>query len=278
MKILSILFSIILLTTACGGGIGENGSSSDSAYAMMPSPDQEQISSKQAEFIETSQATPAPATIAVRKLIKTGQMNAEVENSREARDKVEKAVVKLGGYVVSESQSGYDNQLSYSLTIRIPAERFDSLLAYTESISRRVENKSVSVEDVSAEFVDLEARRKTKSELEIRYREILKTARTVSEILEVERELNNVRSEIEAMEGRLKYLGDQVAMSTLTLTLSEKITPRTGFWMRIGEAFTSGWNGFLSFLTALVFLWPFAFVIAGLWWFIRRWRARRKQS
>ena len=269
------LFPIILLTSACGGGVGGNASVSDSVGYASAVPDE-----RMHQMSEADQSAPAPLAITVqvtRKLIKTGQMNTEVENSREARDLVATAAEKLGGYVVSESQSGYNNRLSFSLTIRIPAERFDSLVAYAESVSRRVEDKSVNVQDVSAEFVDLEARRKTKSELEVRYREILKTAHSVSEVLEVERELNNVRSEIEAMEGRLKYLSDQVAMSTLTITLSEKITTQTGFWMRIGEAFTSGWNGFLSFITGIVFLWPYAFLITGLWWLIRRWRARRKQ-
>lgn len=236
------------------------------------------VQAREPMAVDAPVSAPVPPAPDTRKLIKTGQMSTEVEDSREARKLVDKAVGNLGGYVVSENQSGYDNQLSFSLTIRVPAGRFDSLVSYVESISRRVENKAISVEDVSAEFVDLEARRRTKSELEARYREILKTANSVSEMLEVERELNNVRSEIEAMEGRLKYLGDQVAMSTLSVTLSEKITPRTGFFMRIGEAFTSGWNGFLSFITGLIYLWPFGLLIAGLWWLFRRWRARRKQG
>lgn len=277
MKIPHALFSIAVLLTACSGGSVGNGSVSDSL--VLPVADERMLTrASNPMAADAPVSAPAPPAPDVRKLIKTGQMSTEVEDSREARNLVDRAVGKLGGYVVSENQSGYDNQLSFSLTIRVPAGRFDSLVNYVESVSRRVENKTISVEDVSAEFVDLEARRRTKSELEVRYREILKTAQSVSEILEVERELNNVRSEIEAMEGRLKYLGDQVAMSTLSVTLSEKITPRTGFFMRIGEAFTSGWNGFLSFITGVVFLWPFGLLIAALWWMIRRWRARRNQG
>lgn len=213
-----------------------------------------------------------------RKLIRTGSLAVEVGSVKKSREEVGQMVAGMGGYITGDNQADLGNGLSVSLTIRIPAEKFDSLISSIESLSRRVESKSIRVDDVTAEFVDVQARMKTKYELEARYSEILKTANTVSEILEVERELNNVRAEIESMEGRMKYLKDQVAMSTLDLTLTERTSTRSGFWYSVTESLFSGWNGFLEFVFTLVRLWPFIFLTAVFVWLYRRWRRKRKAS
>ena len=272
IKYLSIAAVMLLMSCSqVSESVSGSGYSADSMVTMAPPP--EMIESPAQESGRSAQP-PAPDAPVVRKLIRNGDITVEVADVRAAYNEVKSKVAALGGYVSEDGQNNYGDGLSVTMRIRVPAERFDTLLQSVEASARRVESKSVSVSDVTAEFVDIEARMKTKYELEARYAEILKSARSVSEILEVEQALNNVRGEIESMEGRLKYLSDQVAMSSLSVVLVERITPRSGFWMVIGESFTSGWNGFLGFIATLVGFWPFFLLGAGIVWLFRRWRRR----
>jgi urease accessory protein UreE len=95
--------------------------------------------------------------------------------------------------------------------------------------------------------VDVEARLAAKKKVEARYLELVAQAKTVTEVLEVERELGNVRAEIESMEGRMKVLRDQVAMSTLTITCTKPQARSDSFTPHVGVAVKEGWNNLLRF-------------------------------
>lgn len=103
----------------------------------------------------------------------------------------------------------------------------------------------------------MESRIKTKKELETRYKELLKKASKVDEILIIEKEMGSLRTEIESMEGQLQYLQDRVSFSTLTVTFYEKTSGSFGFNSKMGSAVKNGWTNLLSFLIGLVNLWPF---------------------
>ena len=95
--------------------------------------------------------------------------------------------------------------------IRVPADRFDELLLIIEPLASKIESKNINTQDVTEEFIDVETRLKTKKELETRYLEILKQAKTVTDIISIESQIATVRSEIESMEGRINYLKNQVS-------------------------------------------------------------------
>ena len=113
------------------------------------------------------------------------------------------------------------------------------------------------VKDVTEEYVDVEARLKANKELEQRYLEIMKKANTVSEMLEIEKEMGTLRADIESIEGRLNVLKSQVAFSTLTVTIYETVIAPNFFGTRVGIGFVNGWNNLLDFFVFIVNLWAF---------------------
>jgi hypothetical protein len=219
------------------------------------------------------------SSVVDRKLIKNGYLTIKIEDVDETKNSVEKICKDHNAYVSSEVQNNYETRMEYEQVIRIPAVSFDVLVQQLESLGVEVKNKSVQTTDVTEEFIDNEARIKTKKELEIRYREILKQAKAVSDILSIESQLNQVRSDIESMEGRLKFLQNQVAYSTLNFTFYKPIGTDFGFGSKIFSAVGNGWDMLLLFIIGLLSIWPFLLIGAGLLYLaIRRMRNKRKIS
>ena len=138
----------------------------------------------------------------------------------------------------------------------------------------------MTARDVTEEFVDIEARLRTKKEVEKRYLEILSKAATIKDILLVEEQLRVIREEIEAREGRLKYLQNQVSYSTINLEMYQKLTFEPGFkfFSKIWKALKGGWKGLLNVLVGLVYIWPLLIIGVGVFIWIRRRISRKKES
>jgi len=165
------------------------------------------------------------------------------------------------------------------LTIRVPADKFDMLLKNVSESVEKLDSKNIDVLDVTEEYIDIEARIKTKKELQDRYKEILKKATTVSEILTVEREIGSLQTDIESVEGRMKFLKDEIKFSTLTVTYYQKVTTSSslGFFFELRDGFKSGWNGFLWFIIGVSYLWVFILVAVAVIYLIIRWRRKKRK-
>ena len=149
-----------------------------------------------------------------RKLIKTGTISIQVSDISEAMQSVEKWTETYGGYI--SYSNNYNDYCNY--TVKIPAEAFDKSMNSLASIGK-IKNRSVSVEDVTEQFYDLTSRLETKKTLREKYTQYLKKAENVKDLLEVERQLNDVIAEIEAMEGRLRLLSNKINYSTIEIHL-----------------------------------------------------------
>lgn len=222
--------------------------------------------------------TSEEAVTTERKLIRNGSLSFETSDVKKTKTAIDAICKELNAYISNESQNNYSSRLQYNQTIRVTADKFELLMQKIEAEASQVEGKNVNTEDVTEEFIDVEARLKTKKDLETRYREILKQAKTVDEIITIERQIAEVRSDIESMEGRLKYLSSQVAYSTLTVSFYETIGTDFGFGSKIGGAFGTGWDYFLSFLIGLVNVWPFLILMALVIWLAFRWDKRRHKK
>lgn len=211
-----------------------------------------------------------------RKLLKQGTIRFEADDLRETHTFITTLCHEHNAYISGESQNNYGSRLQQDLTVRIPADRFDAYIGKLEDHAVKVEQKNIDVSDVTEEFIDTEARLKTKKDLEQRYRDLLRQAKTVSEVISVEAQLANVRADIESMEGRLKYLNDRVSLSTLNITFYEVIGTDFGFGSKSVAALGQGWDNLLAFLIGVLYLWPFILLIAVVVYWLSRWRKRRR--
>jgi hypothetical protein len=272
MKTLPLfLFSLIL---ACSNS-SEN--SSDASLEYLGVGDAEMFD----RSYEISEKTVFEPNISQeQKIIKTGHLRFESRNLDETHRQINRLVSRYQGFVSSDrSGKGYNEDFR-SMAIRVPSQHFQAML---DSISRGVayfDQNEVTQRDVTEEFVDIEARLRAKRELENRYLELLKQAKNVKEMLEIERELSTIREEIEARQGRLNYLQNQVAYSTLNINVYTRTTDRgitTSYGNKMWNAIKSGWNGISLFFLGLLHIWPF-FVILLLTVFAVRKYLKRKNK
>jgi hypothetical protein len=234
----------------------------------------------------------APAPVAAsrpqsRMVIKTASLNVEISNYEEALAQIQKIAAQYGGYLISSTtQTLASNVKSGNVTIRIDARNFETALQELKKLAQKVEQESVQGSDVTEEFYDLTARLENKRKAEKRYQEILASAKTTKDILEVEQALTNVREEIERLEGRKRYLEDQIALSTITINLHEPYplmaSGQYGFLAKMRRGIENGVSGFSDVLSACL-----TFAIAGipvfvllfvLIWAVKRYRRKARTT
>jgi len=192
------------------------------------------------------------ADLAARRIVKTGEITIEVSNVGTAIGKVRALALQLGGYVGS-SQLGspipYPDPLPYpqqpdgtsekapvytgsaTLTLRIPAARFDEAITRLHAFDGTVVTEITQEQDVTSQLVDIAARLKNLQASETQYRALLEKAVTIEDILAVQIRLDDVRGQIEQWQAQQKQLGDVADLATLTVTLSSTaIQQATNTW------------------------------------------------
>lgn len=151
---------------------------------------------------------------------------------------------------------------SVSIKIRVPADRYDEALASIRKSADRLLVEAAKGEDVTEEFIDVSARLRAKKALEDQFIEIMKRAETVQDALSVQSQISEVRSEIEKIEGRIRYLEDRSALSTVDVHIQTPAfldADTAGFLARLGESIGRGSEAALNFTLGLV-----TFVIGAL--------------
>jgi len=258
------------------------GKPQSSANAAVP----QTISLEQADKSDDEPAA-APVT---RKVIRNADLNLETSSPEEAQQKIASIAESKGGFVVESQQSSTNTQATthdrVTMTMRVPAEKFNETLDEIRKTASRVIMETVKGQDVTEEFIDVEARLKTKKALEAQFLEIMKQGKTVADALNVQRELATVRGEIEQIEGRKRFLESQTSLSTIKLTLQ---TPTafsansSGFFYQVGRSFSSGFeaalNFILGFITLIIAILPFlVLVVLPIYLLVRYfWRKRKRR-
>lgn len=213
------------------------------------------------------------------KLIKTLNYKFEVENVNKTAETIEAAIKKYPAYISDSKMRLETPLLENEITIRVQNEFFQDLVKDIDPLVKFVNYRTITTDDVAKEFVDLESRLKTKREVEQRYAEILrKKAGTITELLEAEQKIGELHEEIEATVSRINYLKDQVSYSTINLEFYQTITQQianadtdsTG--KDLQEALATGWNGIVSFVIVLAYIWPLlaAGIITGTFYWLKK--------
>jgi hypothetical protein len=203
---LGLCFTFLMLS-AC--------SEAKHAQLLSTSPQSEQVSMKE----------PAPQTVpaAVRMVIRTANLTLVVDNADASLSRVVAIVETLGGYVAETRQWRENDQLRSSATLRVPAEKLGGALAEIRKQAIRVNGETITGQDVSEEYADLGAQLTNLRATEVELRQLLTAVRErtqkAADVLDVHRELSKVRGDIDRLQGRVDYLKQMTAMSTIKVDL-----------------------------------------------------------
>lgn len=160
-----------------------------------------------------------------RKIIRNAEITMEVPSTTEAHHRVASIAESHGGFVVTSESKQRENvdlskrTLDIKLVVRVPAARFGPALDEIKQLASNLPAESVTGQDVTEDFIDLEARLKTQKALELQFLEIMKRSGNVEDALQVQRQIAEVRTDIEKLEGRKRFLENRSSLSTITVNI-----------------------------------------------------------
>lgn len=186
------------------------------------------------------------AEAADRKIIRNADITIEVSSTTDAQHRVTSIAETHGGFVVTseakqrESNDPAQRTLDIKLVVRVPSNRFGTAFDEIKQLAGNTPEEQVKSQDVTEDFIDLEARIKTQKALEIQFLEIMRGTTKIADALEVQRQIAGVRTEIEQLEGRKRFLENRSSLSTINVNIR---TPKpviavtqTGFSHSLREA------------------------------------------
>ena len=255
--------------------------------ASLPAPDAPGVAA-----VEEGKPAPAPppAPALPRVIIRTAEVSLIVGDTTTSVEKLAALASANGGYL-TDSKIWRDGQLvRATLTIRVPAPRLDAALAAIRKVASRVESETVSGDDVTQEYVDLESQVRNLEAAETEMRKLMITVRertkSAQDILEVYQELTQLRGQIETAKGRMRYLSQMSAMSTIKLTLTPDAVTKPVLepgWQPVAvmkdasRALVKTLQGLSDVaIWAVIYFGPLALVLAGLLFLTWRAVARRR--
>ena len=278
-------FLICLILFSCQKTATETTEKVSPVALSLPSKNYDSVTvTEEATPAETAAAylvEPAKSETIEQKIIRDATLRFETSDIDETYSKIIAASKKYGAQVQNDAETKEYNLVNRHLTVRIPNQHFDAFLADVGKGVSYFDQKEISSSDVTEEYIDTDARLNAKKKLEARYLELLGKASKVSEMLEIERQLANVREEIEAKEGRLRYMKNRIAMSTVNIDFYESLATKGGatvsFGAKIWNAVATGFNSISVFFIELINNWPIILILVVLFFWVRRkFRMRKK--
>jgi len=212
-----------------------------------------------------------PARNKLQKMIRRADVRMQVDDYVKTSKLINTKLKNYQAYITDGTEERAGENLENTLQIRVDNNKFSQLLDDLLEESIYLERKNITVEDVTEEYIDNDARLKTKQKVEQRYLDLLTKAKNVKDILQIEEQLSTIREEIEAKQARLRYLAHQISYSTINLNYYEKIavaqSPENNFVSRIATSLKIGWNSLVSVVITLISLWPLLIIglLAAIW-------------
>lgn len=212
-----------------------------------------------------------------RKLIKNANLSFETDSLEQRKKIIDEAVKKFDAYVEHEEQYMESDREVVETSFRVPSNHFDEFMEMTTKGVGAFDSKTIEVDDVTEEFVDVEARIKTKKELKVRFTALLDKAESIAKIMEIEREITALQAEIESFEGRLKYLSGNVKYASIKMTYYRVLELPTEFDNKFESAFKNGWRALVWFFVGVVAVWPI-FLLLSIALIVLKWRLKVRKA
>ncbi len=266
-KAFPIMFIIVFLSlTGCSASSKDestkmNESSSKAAMDSSQAGSKEQAALISEQKPEGDKKTET-ATIEVpnQMVIYQADLQLRIKNFEQSVQSLEEKVENYGGYIAEStvSKEGTE-QVSGSLTIRIPQRHFQDFLHDAQGQAAEVLHRNITGQDVTEEYVDLGSRLKSKRVVEERLMTFMKDATKTEDLLKISADLAAVQQEIETIEGRMKFLENRTALSSVTITLFENkvIVPnidhdKLNTWEKTKKQFMKSTNFLFAALSGIV--------------------------
>lgn len=211
------------------------------------------------------------ASLVDRKLTQNGYLSLIVNRVEDAIESLTSIADTLGGNVDSVRfiNAERNSDKNAVIVIRVPADNFTEGLKRAKETAVKVNEQSVSMSDVTDQFIDMQARMKNLKAEEAQYQEILGKAEEIENVMRVSRALFAVREEIDRLQGQMNYLSRQVDMSIITISLSSEPDISTLViwhpWTVIKEAVRGFLIGFYAFLQVIIYIILFFIPIFAIW-------------
>lgn len=260
------------LFTGCGGASGATATSTAAAQEIAQGSGEAGAVADAANGTggQTSLDSGALTPQDSRKIIYNATLWLETKQFDQASADLLEAASQAGAYVQSSESSGSAEQGNRSVyyTLRVPADHYSEFLNAAAQAANLI-RRSESSQDVTAEYVDLEARLASLEQQRQRLDELAAQAESLEDLLAIESQRSEVQYQIESYTGQMNVLQDQISYSTVDVYLDEvtELTPQSpSFVSRVGSAFRGSWNGFVSvvqeLVIGLIYLLPFLVVAA----------------
>jgi hypothetical protein len=261
--LLLALIMVLVLLAGCGSGT----KSSAPSYPAAPAPQEPAYDRAGPEYGEQGNYVSSPKESSAggavqQRIIQNAERSLDVEDMDVALEELQRAVRAAGGLVADSYQYGKKGELrNANFTLRIPEARFESFLEEVDSLGKVTSGRKY-INDVTMEYMDLEARIRNLERQEERLLSVLDKAETVEDILRVEQELSRIRGQLESMTAQFRHLRDRVDYSTVQVYLRETPTASTvitasglkGVWQRGTAALVNSVNSMLSGLGNIIVL------------------------
>ncbi|MEN6611237.1 MAG: DUF4349 domain-containing protein [Methanoregulaceae archaeon] len=214
-----------------------------------------------------------------QKIIRTAYVTIEVTNVSGTMETLKTLATAGGGYLSSSSiNRGSSDRMYASVVMRIPAAGFEQVMTQLKSVGT-VTSSQISADDVTEEYVDLNAQKTALTNELDQFNKILAKATTVEDTLKVQVEIGKVQTNLDRIEGRLKYLNNRIDFSTITVNLQEPEPIGSGVTHDFNSVINEGIAGFLGMIDSLIII-AFAVlplvVIGGIVYLVYRWHKSRK--
>lgn len=216
-----------------------------------------------------------------KKIIKTATLRLEIKDFKKYNNYVHEVAKRYGGYFAQEEQNQADGKIESIITIKVPVSQFDNLVNVLPAEDTKVQEKKISSDDVGSEMADTKSRLEAKKQMRLKYLDFLKQSKNMTEVLQVQAEINQIQEEIESATGRMNYLSQQTAYSTINLTFYQPLQgyqPTDGepsFLTRITGAFIIGFNWIKELVIGLISIWPLLIIAGSGFVFLKKLRRRR---